>query len=325
MSKYTYLDFITEVLHTSQRPLQYKEIWLKGVELGLDKKLGSMGKTPAHTIAAYIYTNLKKSDSLFLIASKKPTTFWLKERERELLHKNFDEISSQEESSKQKREFKERDLHPLLVKFLYESKEFDLYTKTIYHEKSQKTSAGQKISGRDKWNYPDIVGIHFPFSNYRESVIELLASFNKSSYKLYSFELKVALEWGNLKESYFQAVSNSSWANEGYLVVFEDIDGEIFDEIIRLNASFGIGVIQLECDSISSRVLLPARQREIDIETLNMLAEKNKDFRDFIENINKDMRTKDKERIAQSQYDNILDDVAMQEYISKKKITKIRT
>lgn len=44
----------------------------------------------------------------------------------------------------------------------------------------------------------------------------------------------------------FQAVSNSSWANEGYLVVLQEIDSEVLSELRRLNQSFGIGVIKLE-------------------------------------------------------------------------------
>lgn len=63
------------------------------------------------------------------------------------------------------------------------------------------------------------------------------------------------LSWSNLKECYFQAVSNSSFANEGYLVVFEEFDDEILEELIRLNASFGIGVIKLESSTAESRTL----------------------------------------------------------------------
>jgi hypothetical protein len=33
--------------------------------------------------------------------------------------------------------------------------------------------------------------------------------------------MKKELNFSNLRESYFQAVSNSSWANEGYLVTAE--------------------------------------------------------------------------------------------------------
>ena len=202
------------------------------------------------------------------------------------------------------------------MKFLYES-EFDLYAKTIYHEKSSKSE-----KGKDRWNYPDIVGIHFPFEDFEEQTLSLLANLSKPSYKLYSFELKKAISWADLKEYYFQAVSNSSWANEGYLVVFEDINEEILNELVRLNASFGIGVIQLESNINSSKVLLRAKERELDIQTLDMLINKNKNFKDFIADINKDIKVNDKFRIAKDRYDKVLNEEEFEKYLKDKEIQK---
>ena len=210
-----------------------------------------------------------------------------------------------------------RIFHPLLVKFLFESEEFDLYCKTIYHENSKK---GEK--GKDKWNYPDIVGIHFPFDDYKKETLDLLKNLNKQSCKIYSFELKKSITWADIKEYYFQAVSNSSWANEGYLVVFENIDKEILSELIRLNASFGIGIIQLETDILSSMVILPARQRNLDMQTLDMLIEKNKNFKDFIDDVNKDINVTDIHRIAKDKYDKILNDNELEKYVKDKHIVK---
>ena len=47
-----------------------------------------------------------------------------------------------------------------------------------------------------------------------------------------------------------------------------------------------------------------------------MLVQKNKDFKEFIENINKDMQTNDADRIAKHKYDKILDD-DLEEYLTK--------
>ena len=175
--------------------------------------------------------------------------------------------------------------------------------------------------GKDKWNYPDIVGIHFPFDDYKEETLGLLKNLNKQSCKIYSFEIKKSITWADIKEYYFQAVSNSSWTNEGYLVVFENIESDIFSELIRLNASFGIGIIQLEIDS-SSKVILPARQRNLDMQTLDMLVEKNKNFKDFIDDVNKDINANDKFRIAKDRYDKILNDDGLEKYIKEKHISK---
>jgi hypothetical protein len=51
----------------------------------------------------------------------------------------------------------------------------------------------------------------------------------KDTLKLTSYEIKKEIKTDSeLKEYYFQAVSNSSWANYGYLVAFEVGDNLIF-------------------------------------------------------------------------------------------------
>lgn len=65
-------------------------------------------------------------------------------------------------NASEKGSFIERDLHPLLVKFLYSNPHFKCYAKTIYHETSTK-----KTKGYNQWLHPDIVGIYFPFKDYQ--------------------------------------------------------------------------------------------------------------------------------------------------------------
>ncbi|GAA7537468.1 hypothetical protein HpBHB29_04220 [Helicobacter pylori] len=133
--------------------------------------------------------------------------------------------------------------------------------------------------------------------------------------------LKKELSFSNLKESYFQAVSNSTWANEGYLVVFEIKDKDkVLGELRRLNQSFGIGVIKLEFGISNSEILLPAREKEIDIPTLNMLLNKSPDFEPFMENINKQIEKGVDTPIKMVGFDEVLDDKKMQEYIKDKGI-----
>ena len=57
---YGFKEFSTEVLKTINKPLGQTDIWNKGVELGLDKKLGTQGKTPWASIGAQIYEEIKK-------------------------------------------------------------------------------------------------------------------------------------------------------------------------------------------------------------------------------------------------------------------------
>lgn len=294
----TYLELAQKVLEKADFPLGYNQIWQKAVEMGLDKKLKSVGKTPWQSVGAQIYVNIRdKANSNFVAVSKNPQKFWLKARQKELpSDEKIQEIQVKEVEKKEK-EFDEKALHPLLVSFA--NREFNLYCKTL----NANTTRGAKTQGLDEWIHPDIVGVYFPFDDdsYKSETLALLENLNKLSYKIYSFELKKFINSSNLKQSYFQAVSNSSWANEGYLVAYEiSSDEKVYNELTRLNSSFGIGVIELK----NQRVIFPSKVRELDIDTINLLM-KNKDFEGFIENVNKDIQTNDSDRIAKTKYDRV--------------------
>lgn len=207
------------------------------------------------------------------------------------------------------------------MKFLNEDPNFNLQCKTIYHEKCKKDK-----KGKGEWNYPDIVGVYFPYNKYfpyngyEEETLDFLQHTGQKRHKLFSFELKVRINFSNLKESYFQAVSNSSWANEGYLVVF-NIDDEVLNELRRLNQSFGIGVIKLESEISNSKILLPAKEREIDMQTLNMLIDDSpEDFKPFIKDINKQIKAGFDTHVKVAGLDPVLDDEAMRKHIEDKGI-----
>ncbi|MBS4282082.1 HTH domain-containing protein [Campylobacter vulpis] len=312
--KLTYKELAIEILKEAKKPLSANEIWEKSCEMGLEKKFPNLGKTPIASLAAYIYVNIKtkRENSTFIKATQKPTTFWLRARQNELATLN---LSEEKEVRLEKTKFNERDLHPLLVKFLYENLDFRLNSKTIYHEKSKKSE-----SGKDKWNYPDVVGVYFPYEEYQNETLGLLESLKFNSYKIFSFELKISINFSNLKESYFQAVSNSSWANEGYLVVLKELDSEVLSELRRLNQSFGIGVIQLDGSEISnSKIVLSAKEKALDMQTIDMLVSQNKDFKEFIGDINKQIKVGNNIKI-QSSFDKIKSDEEMAKYLKEKHI-----
>ena len=87
-----------------------------------------------------------KVDSKFIKIGSRPARFWLKARENEIVGKEseieaeIEKVQKQEIKIKEKSTFYERDLHPLLVKFLFESEKFNLYCKTIYHAHQQKAA-----------------------------------------------------------------------------------------------------------------------------------------------------------------------------------------
>lgn len=128
--------------------------------------------------------------------------------------------------------------------------------------------------------------------------------------KLYSFEVKKELSFLNLREAFFQAVSNSSWAHEGYLVAANISEDEDFrSELRRLSTSFGIGIVQLDIeDPDSSIVYVPARARdELDWDALDKVA-MNKDVKGFLTRIRNDLQTKE---VRREEYDQILEPEAL--------------
>ncbi|MFT2623374.1 HTH domain-containing protein [Helicobacter pylori] len=328
----TYIELGKKVLEQAERPLNKKEIWERACEMGLDKERPSIGKTPWSTIGS----DLGKDKKQFYVARKekgknRQETFfyWFKSREREFPPQET--LNAKEEddgqrrcldaAKKQETSFNEEGLHSLLVKFLDEDPKFRLRCKTIYHERCLKDKRG-----KGEWNYPDIVGVYFPYNKYSPfvkydgEILKFLHHTGQKKHKLFSFELKKDLAFINLKESYFQAVSNSSWANEGYLVV-KNIDDEVLGELRRLNQSFGIGVIKLESEISNSKILLPAREREIDIPTLNMLVKQSPvDFKPFMTDINTQIEKGLDTPIEMQSFDKVFNDEEMQKYIKDKGI-----
>ncbi|MDR0332165.1 MAG: hypothetical protein LBI15_01755 [Dysgonamonadaceae bacterium] len=182
-----------------------------------------------------------------------------------------------QQKAKNEEKIKERDLHILLSSYLKDS---GIYPKTIFHEKSFHEKDGHQV-----WMHPDMVGIRF--LKLQNTVNQkFLKTINRmDTFKLYSYELKVKVNGDSeLKEAFFQAVSNSSWANYGYLVALEINNKKEFrDEMERLSQSFGIGVIELKSQPFQSKVVFPAKYRELDFKTMDKLCRINKEFEKFIE------------------------------------------
>lgn len=290
----TFLELAQSILQEEKKPLTATEIWNLAVEKGYDKKLNSQGKTPWSTLGAQIYVNSKDNPkSVFVKTDSRPKRFYLKSMANVL--EEYENIIPEDLPSlkKKKFEFLEKDLHKYLTYFVYHH--MNCYTKTIKHHISSKKEFGE-------WVHPDMVGCYYRMQDWKQEINDFSNAIGVRSIVLYSFEIKRELSFANLRESFFQCVSNSSWANESYLVAVRiSEDDDFMDELSRLSTSFGIGVIELDLeDPHSSDIIIPAKfKKDLDLETINKLA-MNSDFKEFIETVKIDLTSK---KIHKKEYD----------------------
>ncbi|KHN55891.1 COG2958 family protein [Pectobacterium fontis] len=178
--------------------------------------------------------------------------------------------------------FTEHALYPLLIDYL--SEEEELLCRRI----DEKRSSNNKGLGANHWLYPDIVALQ-PLDKGWDTVVQNCVRHSEGRLtRLWSFEVKRQLNRSNVRECFFQAVSNSSWAHFGYLVtteINEDKQRGVERELQMLCALHGIGVLLLNPqDPGNSQTLIPARERtSIDWQSVNRLVVENKDFKEFID------------------------------------------
>lgn len=305
MVGYSFLDLASDVLQKAAKPLTYQEVWQAGEQMGLVSKIQTAGKTPWQSLGAQLYVEVRDNESSkFIKVGKRPARFFLKDRAKEITEAVAAKIEQANGNhTKNSASYKERDLHPVLTYFAFANPAFNrgraIITKTIFHEKSKK-------SGYSDWTHPDIVGFSIPLEDWQPDVIAFNELSDRNALTLFSFEIKRHLTKGTYREAYFQAVSNSSWAHQGYLVAAEiDEDDDLLAELERLAASFGIGIIQLQLADLSeSRVVYPARVRNgLDWETINKLCEQNDDFQKFLQSVRIDVNAR---KVHRAEYDTVI-------------------
>ncbi|GAA7098269.1 HrgA protein [Helicobacter pylori] len=277
------IGIIQSVLEIIKEPIKVTEVYDKAKELFEEGKIENMfdygGETPDQTASSYIYTALNKGEELpFYKVQEKPALIALKSAMNEPV------LNTEKPSAPSVKIAHERDLHPFLTYMAINNENLKCYTKTIFHEESSKSPKGM-----DRWLYPDMVGVRFLHAELsNENLIAFSKKFDTLPVKLVSFELKKEISVNNCRECYFQAISNSSWANEGYLVGrhIDTHNPQLMDLLKRLHASFGIGVIDLRTDEDKSAILLNAKYKEkIDYTVALELSEKNEKFSGFLKSV----------------------------------------
>lgn len=308
MSKLTFLGLAERILREENKPLSPSEIWKTAVAKEYDKKVGGSGKTPEATLYAAIFNDTRdRPDTIFVKIGERPARYFLKE----LYHgkeTEIENISVSDDTAPFIFDYKEADLHQFVA--YYSRTYFKAYTKTIRHAAGPKKEFGE-------WVHPDMIGVYYSVEDWKTEVLDLSAAIGTPAIKLYSFEIKKSLSFANLREAFFQAVSNSSWANEGYLAAAEISSDEDFRaELRRLSAAFGIGILSISLDDPdASEILAPARENAIDWDTLNKLTI-NKDVTDLLKRIKNDLQTKE---VIREKYEKILTSADLVASIKKAK------
>ncbi|AOK51258.1 COG2958 family protein [Burkholderia stagnalis] len=194
-------------------------------------------------------------------------------------------------SSKDKVESKlgEHTLYGLLSRYLWE--EFGVHSKRV----DEKRSSNKRGPNGNRWLYPDVVGMEDLGTEWHQEVRDCVDQRSDKRTRLWSFEAKLLINRSNARECFFQAVSNSSWANFGYLVAAEIEGHDTLKELRMLFAAHGIGLIKLDVENpAESQVLIPALEREeIDWDMANRLATENKDFLEYVKLVKRFYQTGD--------------------------------
>jgi len=183
----------------------------------------------------------------------------------------------------------EHALYPLLSRFLADDQA--VFSLRI----DERKSSNRKGPQGNKWLYPDLVGMEDITADWNNEVRECAGQYGDKKTRLWSFEVKLLLNRSNVREAYFQAVSNSSWANFGYLAAAVIEGPETMRELRMLFALHGIGLIRLNMENPSeSDIMIPARERDmVDWTTCSRLADENPDFHKFIKQVRQFYQTGD--------------------------------
>ena len=271
----TVKEAILESLEKLSRQSTYQEItdYIKSNELYI-----SDGKTLEATVSELLGDFIRKNDTRVGRLKQGRTYFYYLTKNQ--LENKINLLNIEQKIDKKiKNDFYERDLHPLFVSYL---KSQNIFSKTILHEESKNSK-----DETQKWVHPDIIGVKFTKLNNDITSRLLKTLEKKDSCEIISYELKKEINSDyELKKSYFQAVSNSSWANRGYLVAL-DINTNLYSELERLNKAFGIGIIKLHSNPFESQILFQSSYRELYYQTIDKLSNINGKYEDIIEQIEK--------------------------------------
>ena len=273
--KFTAREIADWVVKTFPKECREKEIASK-MKLPIIKQISA-------EIASHRASILKRFSEIKTTEGRPRKYYFTKSNDQE----EIKQAESPKTSSASKAEalvFKEHDLYPILAEYLWSDSDNRIYSLRI----DEKRSSNTRGSGGNKWLFPDLVSIEDLSRDWDPETKKCAEVYKDKMSKLWSFEVKLLINSSNVREAFFQTVSNSSWANFSYLVA-SDIATDTLKELRMLSALHGIGFIRLELENPSeSEIMIPAKERsEVDWDSVDRLTKENKDFKRYVKLIRK--------------------------------------
>lgn len=229
--------------------------------------------------------SLKSKPNIYINEQIRPKLYYFNDD-----YSNIESTKLDKNNSENKAIISESSLYSKLPEYLFS--EFNIYCKRI----DEKTSSNDRGTKGNIWLHPDLVGVDFIDKKWDLDIKECVKDSGYNRLKLYSYEIKIVITASNVRECFFQAVSNSSWANCGFLVATEIKDNKdeaVFHELKMLSSLHGIGFILLDIENPSeSQVLLQAKEKvDVDWESINRILKQNKDFQLYIASLKRYLKT----------------------------------
>jgi len=118
----------------------------------------------------------------------------------------------------------------------------------IEHTKAQRDSKGTNV-----WKYPDVTNIKWSDGIINligdkyildKNMLQMKSGSGDPLFDVDSSELKVEVNLSNYRKSFYQCVSNSSWANTTHLVVALEVsDQKLVNKLKKLASKHGVSII----------------------------------------------------------------------------------
>lgn len=278
MEKLTFFEVIKKILGEKKIPLSFNEIWEIVDQKNYKEKCTDFKNDRKKELLLKLINDVdNNSGSVFKRLGYHRSKFIMKEDE----HDNLPTRRELYENKSQSENIDCKDIEHKLSAYL--NTYVNLYTKTISYKID-------KVTNYTLWLHPFMAGVYFPEKESR-GYAELKKEIGKSVI-LYSFEIIKNLGFHNLRESFFQALSTSIWANKSYMIAIDIEDENEPDfqaEFEKLSNKYGVGLIKLNVErpDASDIIYTATYNKDIDGRMIDKLTEESRNYNIFLESVEK--------------------------------------